>query len=67
VVSPFNASLCFELDRGCEGTVRPRGASPGSRRDARMARGHWRESYVLALSGIGNQVSLLRCAVCRFE
>ena len=27
----------------------------------------WRECYVIAVSGIGKQVSLLRCALCRFE
>jgi hypothetical protein len=27
----------------------------------------WRECYVIATSGIGKQVSLLRCALCRFE
>lgn len=27
----------------------------------------WRECYVIGVTGIGSQVSLLRCALCRFE
>jgi hypothetical protein len=27
----------------------------------------WCECYVIAVSGIGKRVSLLRCALCRFE